>query len=183
MPLFRRRASGEQTPPVDPAEVTALRDELARLRADVAALSIVREPAPPAPVAPLPPATPTPPPPTRLVPPTPGTSLDDLRAELGALAAQLSSSSADTEQLRTLTASVGARLDGLAAELAHQIDELAGEVEAIHARVAAAATVTPEALEALRMGQVRLANEQARYEIAFRQDLAQLADELRRPKA
>jgi hypothetical protein len=33
-------------------------------------------------------------------------------------------------------------------------------------------------VEALRATQVRLANEQARYEITFRQDLAELADRL-----
>jgi hypothetical protein len=81
-----------------------------------------------------------------------------------------------------LATAVGSRLEGLAAELTHQIDELAGEIEALHQRTTLAATVSPEALDALRAGQVRLANEQARYEIAFRQDLATLADELRRPQ-
>jgi hypothetical protein len=178
MPLFRRR------PRVDPAEVAALREELSRLRSDldhrdVASAPIVEPPA----TQPTP--TPPPPPPAApaLAPPGPGTSLDELRAELGMLAQQLTTSSAATEQLRALATSVGARLDGLAAELASQIDELAGEIESLHQRVTATASVTPEDLEALRAGQVRLANEQARYEIAFRQDLAQLADDLRRPRS
>ena len=34
----------------------------------------------------------------------------------------------------------------------------------------------------LRDGQVRLANEQARYQIAFREDLARLAEQLKRPR-
>jgi hypothetical protein len=42
--------------------------------------------------------------------------------------------------------------------------------------------VSDEVVAALRSGQVKLANEQARYEIAFRQDLATLAESLRRPK-
>ena len=37
-----------------------------------------------------------------------------------------------------------------------------------------------EVLDALRTTQTKLAQEQARYEIAFRQDLAALADQLRR---
>jgi hypothetical protein len=35
-------------------------------------------------------------------------------------------------------------------------------------------------IEQIRASQVRLASEQARYEIAFRQDLAGLAEEIRR---
>ena len=39
-----------------------------------------------------------------------------------------------------------------------------------------------EALTAVRDGQVKLANEQVRYQIAFREDLARLAQELKRPR-
>ena len=39
-----------------------------------------------------------------------------------------------------------------------------------------------EILDALRSTQTKLAQEQARYEIAFRQDLAALADQLRRSR-
>ena len=34
----------------------------------------------------------------------------------------------------------------------------------------------------MRDGQVKLANEQVRYQIAFREDLARLAQELKRPR-
>ena len=34
----------------------------------------------------------------------------------------------------------------------------------------------------MKEGQVRLASEQARYQIAFREDLARLAQELKRPR-
>jgi hypothetical protein len=46
----------------------------------------------------------------------------------------------------------------------------------------AASAVSDEVIEALRASQVKLANEQARYEIAFRQDLANLAEHLRHQK-
>ena len=44
-------------------------------------------------------------------------------------------------------------------------------------------TVADDVLTGLKDGQVRLANEQARYEIAFRQDLATLAEQIKRPRA
>ena len=40
--------------------------------------------------------------------------------------------------------------------------------------------LSEQLVEQLRTGQVKLANEQARYEIAFRQDLAALAEQVRR---
>jgi len=40
--------------------------------------------------------------------------------------------------------------------------------------------VNTELVESLKASQVRLAQEQVRYEIAFRQDLAALADQLAR---
>ena len=44
----------------------------------------------------------------------------------------------------------------------------------------ASGTVSDEVLAALRTGQIKLANEQARYEIAFREDLAAIAEHMRR---
>lgn len=189
MPLFRRR------PQVDPAELTWLRDELTRLRVDLDAARSERNGAnghdgngklsPPFPAA----TTEAPPPlaaPTpslgSLSPPEPGASLAELRSQLHALAEELSASTSSSEQVRELASTVGSRLDNLASELTNQIDELAGEIEALHQRTTLVTSVTPEAVDALRAGQVRLANEQARYEIAFRKDLAALADELRRPR-
>ena len=53
------------------------------------------------------------------------------------------------------------------------------------AALPATAELDPEVLEQLlapiRDAQARLANEQARYQIAFREDLAEIADRLRRP--
>jgi Asp-tRNA(Asn)/Glu-tRNA(Gln) amidotransferase A subunit family amidase len=39
-----------------------------------------------------------------------------------------------------------------------------------------------ETIAQLQATQIRLATEQARYEITFRQDLAEIADQLRRPR-
>lgn len=186
MPLFRRR------PQVDPAELTWLRDELTRLRVDLDAARAERNGAnghdgngklsPPFPAATTAAPPPLAAPVTSLSPPEPGASLSELRSQLHALAEELSASTSSSEQVRELASTVGSRLDNLASELTNQIDELAGEIEALHQRTTLVTSVTPEAIDALRAGQVRLANEQARYEIAFRQDLAALADELRRPR-
>ncbi len=69
---------------------------------------------------------------------------------------------------------IDARVTAVSTELANQLNELGGELDALAAR--------PDdgAVEELRTGQVRLASEQARYQIAFRQDLAELAETLRR---
>jgi hypothetical protein len=40
-----------------------------------------------------------------------------------------------------------------------------------------------EVADALRDSQERLASEQARYQIAFREDLARLAEQLKRPRS
>ncbi len=76
---------------------------------------------------------------------------------------------------------VDARLVTISRELALQIDELSGELDQ---RLANDADADDEEivalLDELRGAQERLASEQARYQIAFRSDLAELADQLTR---
>lgn len=111
-------------------------------------------------------------------------ALASLQAQVAELAERVTSSHADSQQARELATSVDARIAQLSSELTCQIDELAGEIEDVRRyATASSAVVEPEVIEQLRMGQVRLANEQARYEIAFRSDLAQLADQLLRRSA
>ena len=68
----------------------------------------------------------------------------------------------------------------MSTELANQLAELGNDIDALDAAPAADGA-TAEVVGELRDGQVRLANEQARYQIAFREDLARLAEQLRRP--
>ena len=68
------------------------------------------------------------------------------------------------------------RITSISTELANQLTELSGEVEALAKEEPPADDVVSE----IRDAQVRLANEQARYQIAFREDLAELAERLRR---
>lgn len=70
---------------------------------------------------------------------------------------------------------IDARVTAVSTELANQLNELGGELDALAARPDGNGVV-----DELRTGQVRLATEQARYQIAFRQDLAELAETLRR---
>lgn len=69
-----------------------------------------------------------------------------------------------------------ARVSGMGTELSRQLHELGDEIERLANDVADPAV--RESVEILRSVQVQLAAEQARYEIAFRQDLAELADRL-----
>jgi hypothetical protein len=90
-------------------------------------------------------------------PPDPGRRLDELALKL---------------------ADLDARVTSVSTELANQIAELGNDLDALDQRPPDSA---PDGvIDELRDGQVRLANEQARYQIAFREDLARLAEQLRR---
>lgn len=78
-----------------------------------------------------------------------------------------------------LTALEG-RLTSVSTELANQLSELGNDIEALNNRPPGT-PVDEGTLDELRDTQTRLATEQARYQIAFREDLARLAEQLRRP--
>jgi chromosome segregation ATPase len=93
-----------------------------------------------------------------------------------ARAAELDELRGRVEQLVERLETVDARITAISTELANQIEELSGELDGR----AAGTPPTDEVVDELRDAQTRLASEQARYQIAFRQDLADLADRLRR---
>jgi len=102
-------------------------------------------------------------------------SLEELVARYGAaLDAEKRANHDTAERLNVIEQ----RLVSLGNELAHQIHEMGNEIEKLASRETDGSL--GEIAESLRMTQVRLAQEQARYEIAFRQDLAALADQLQR---
>jgi chromosome segregation ATPase len=126
---------------------------------------------------------------------------DELREQLIALGNRVSTTEALADQLGQLAERVAAtdttarrageqvsaleqRLDSVGTELANQLSELGRDIDGLakHAAQAASGTVDEAVVESLRNGQIKLANEQARYEIAFREDLALLAENLRKPK-
>ncbi len=113
--------------------------------------------------------------------------LDVLRSELTQLRSELTKR---TNELSLVTAAangidqritaIDSRLTNMTAELSHQLHELSSDIEAVTSKESD--SNSGEVLEQLRVSQIRIANEQARYQIAFRQDLAVIAEQLRRIK-
>ena len=117
--------------------------------------------------------------------------LDAVRAQIAAISDQVQtlvrSETTQREQLEALLA----RLNGLDArivqvghEVTHQLGELSGDIDTLSARSNQLATdmgeltALPQMVDGVKSDQARLANEQARYEIAFRQDLAEIVEML-----
>ena len=84
------------------------------------------------------------------------------------------------DELASKLTELDARVTSVSTELANQIAELGNDLDALDNRPPDAAAPDGAVIHELRDGQVRLANEQARYQIAFREDLARLAEQLRR---
>jgi predicted nuclease with TOPRIM domain len=110
-------------------------------------------------------------------------AVEALQAEIAALRAEMSEQMtalvAERETARSTIerlAGIEARVSGMGSELSRQLHELGTEIEELSQRAEDSGVV--EMMDALKTTQVRLANEQARYEITFRQDLAALANKL-----
>ncbi|HEX4980450.1 MAG TPA: hypothetical protein VFV63_02080 [Ilumatobacteraceae bacterium] len=93
---------------------------------------------------------------------------------------------AELEAVRTQVARLTVRLEALdrrittvSTELANQLGELSDDIDTLGKRSEAEA-IDEATLVELRDAQTRLASEQARYQIAFRQDLAEIAERWRR---
>jgi uncharacterized protein YhaN len=104
-----------------------------------------------------------------------------LQAEITSLREALDRHDASARTLHDKLSTLDDRVTSVSTELANQINELGSDIDAISARPPADGIDTG-ALTAVKEGQVRLANEQVRYQIAFREDLARLAQELKRPR-
>lgn len=148
-------------PTIDPDEYAALRSRLDTLQARLDT-----------PIAPPPTSPPPPPPvPAPAAPAVDPAELDDIRARI--------------EALHDRVSTMDARITSISTELANQLTELSGDVDALSRRepdvtAAEPTAIDTEAVDEIRDAQLRLANEQARYQIAFRQELADLAERLRR---
>ena len=111
--------------------------------------------------------------------------LETLKTELVALREELTKQTnasslvtAMTNGLEQKISVIDQRVTKMTTELSHQIHELGSEIESL--TKSSQDNASREALEQLRVNQIRIANEQARYEIAFRQDLAELVEQIRR---
>jgi predicted nucleic acid-binding Zn-ribbon protein len=110
-------------------------------------------------------------------------ALDALQAEVIALREQVNENaqqaSADKQSLVALLeqfAAMESRITGMGSELSRQLHELGTDIEKLQQHIEN--DTVGETVQSLKSAQVRLATEQARYEITFRQDLAALANEL-----
>ncbi len=87
------------------------------------------------------------------------------------------------DQLTAKLDDLDARVTAVSTELTNQLTELGSEMDALaEQRNGHGHGGDEQVVGELRSGQVRLANEQARYQIAFRGDLARLAEDVRRPR-
>jgi hypothetical protein len=196
MGLFRKRNDDEQIA-VLRAEVRAIHEQLdlaerskAELEAQVDQLDHRIGDRIDRPIT----ATPTrpPPPPPPLEPPVGPSRIDRIEEQLGEIAAT--------------TARLDERVTNVSTELANQLTELSTDIDYVAQGLptgSGASPLDPELIEAklqrrldeeidaklgielddVRDSAERLALEQARYEIQFRKDLAELAERLRRPGA
>ena len=109
------------------------------------------------------------------------TEVESLKSDLAKRANELSHLAGVATALDSRLEILDGRLTSMTAELTHQLHELGSELENLAS--SEQGTVTEQAIEVIRASQTRIANEQARYEIAFRQDLAELAELIRRQRS
>ena len=108
-------------------------------------------------------------------------ALAEQATQLAQLAERVAATDAAARLATEQVGGIDQRLSNVSTELANQISELGRDIDSLADQPAAAASgITDETIEALRTSQVKLAGEQARYEIAFREDLATLAEQIRR---
>ena len=168
-------------------DVETLTADLDAINQRLASFGDAPEP-PGAPLGQSPPPPPPPPPPP--APPAPsGADTSEPRAELRA----------QLDALTEATSAIDARVTGVSMELANQLTELGRDIDELNRRTTESAadggatevdTAELEARITERLDAAiddvldsteRLAAEQARYEIRFRADLADLAERIRRP--
>lgn len=106
---------------------------------------------------------------------------DNIAAQIAQLAERVAANDATTRQATEQVGAIEQRLQAVSTELANQVSELGRDIDglAAHRGDVSEGTVSDELIDSLKTAQVKLAAEQARYEIAFRQDLATLAEQVR----
>ena len=106
---------------------------------------------------------------------------DNIGAQIAQLAERVAANDASARQATEQVATVEQRLNAVSTELANQVSELGRDIDGLAAQRddLAQGAVSDELIDSLKTAQVKLAAEQARYEIAFRQDLATLAEQVR----
>ena len=107
---------------------------------------------------------------------------DQIEALRSDLAVRTHDIEAIRSQIRTIEdrlSNADARVTQMTTEITNQLHEINSEIEHLASNTDAASA---QAVADLRTNQVRIASEQARYAITLRQDLAELAELLRRTR-
>ena len=110
-------------------------------------------------------------------------AIEAMQSELAELRSQVQQQNSTIMSEREIAQSIAERISalegrvsGMGSELSRQLHELGNDIEELSKR--ADESGVTEVVDALKAAQVRLATEQARYEITFRQDLAALANQI-----
>ena len=107
--------------------------------------------------------------------------VNQLRVLVNEQSARIDAETQRNQSVIDRVSDIEARVTGMGAELSRQLHELGTDIDELSKKIDGDATA--HAVDALKAAQVRLATEQARYEITFRQDLADLANQLlKRPR-
>jgi chromosome segregation ATPase len=113
----------------------------------------------------------------------------DLTTQIASLTSSQSTTSTQLDELVGRLGSLDSRIAQVGSEVTHQLGELSGDIDALGRRTDSlddgikSLTGLPALVDGVRTDQARLANEQARYEIAFRQDLAEIVDQIQRKRS
>ncbi|CAB4541088.1 MAG: hypothetical protein F2534_01590 [Actinobacteria bacterium] len=102
-----------------------------------------------------------------------------LQQQLASLSQRMGDTEEDARTALRQALAIDERIQNVSTQLANQLSELSRDMDSLAERQPAGGSVDDEALQSLRSGQVKLAAEQARYEISFREDLAALAEQVR----
>jgi hypothetical protein len=111
-------------------------------------------------------------------------ALDSLTNRVSELHEVVATSNEHALHAKEQTVVLHERITNVSNEVINQINELGRELDALATTLpskdgafAGSQTLAADTLDTLKAAQVKLAQEQARYEIAFREDLSRLADE------
>ena len=103
-----------------------------------------------------------------------------LSDQLTELSTRIDANEQDARTALRQALAIDERVQNVSTQLANQLSELSREMDSLATRQPAATVqIDDGALQSLHTGQVKLASEQARYEISFREDLAALAEQVR----
>ena len=102
--------------------------------------------------------------------------VNELRNQVLEAATQAEAERQGMASLLEKVVAMDSRITGMGAELSRQLHELGTDIEKLQANDNDDEILNT--IHTLKSSQIRLATEQARYEITFRQDLAALANEL-----